>query len=294
MKVFYTKTYNMSGANARKQESIEHFARSMGFEEISFFKFPDQYDSDDELDTRMDGIMAAMENDAVVLFQYPSMVSTRYDKCAIEHIKKYHNVKLIIMVQDLGCIVNSQDYSRLDQEIELLNQADLLILQSEMMQKQLASRGLHDIPIVYQEIWEYPSRIPGKNVLIESKLYKVEDISQNAFLNLNSAGVGVVSDLDNPYMDICNPFEVGFCLHAGIPIVALEGSRLAQFIHDYDVGFVFETLKDLEQSVSKITSEMIEAKKNKILKLQNVMSYGLFTKTMLQEAIYNVCKQDFT
>ena len=52
MKIFYTKTYNLSGANELKQRIIEKTAREMGMEEISLFRFPDSTDNDEELHYR--------------------------------------------------------------------------------------------------------------------------------------------------------------------------------------------------------------------------------------------------
>ena len=124
----------------------------MGSDELSLFKFPDSCDSDYELDVRMEGIMASMENEAVVIFQYPSMVSLRYDRSIVQHIKKYKDSKLIIMVQDFGSVVSKEAYPSIEEEVALLQQADLLILQSPMMRNCLIQHGLKEIPILYQQL----------------------------------------------------------------------------------------------------------------------------------------------
>ncbi len=293
MKVFYTKTYNLSGTNAQKQNNIEITARNMGFEELSFFKFPDQYDSDDELNVRMDGVMAAMEDEAVVIFQYPSMVSLRYDKCAVDHIKKYRDAKLVIMVQDLGCVVNSGEYEQLDAEIEIFNKADLLILQSKTMYTQLISRGLENIPIIYQEVWDYPYEIINNDVQIENKIQYITDTSIFSMINLKKSGIALLGDMDNVYLDVCNLLEVGFCICAGIPMLAKKGSRIAQFLETYKIGFVIEYQTNPEEFIHEISRKQIEEKKRHLRRLQGVVSSGLFTKTLLQQVIYMVCINSF-
>ena len=201
MNVFYTKTYNLSGKNAEKQNNIATVAKKMGFEEISFFKFEDQSDSDRELNVRMDGILAAVEENAVVIFQYPSMVSSRYDRCAIEHIRQSKDRKLILMVQDLGGAVDPKDYPMLADEIELFQQADLLILQSVKMKDFLVEHGLGEVPVVYQRVWEYPYEIYNNEVQVEKRLQTIEDISIPALLDLQTGGVAVLEKKDDFYED---------------------------------------------------------------------------------------------
>lgn len=289
MKVFYTKTYNMGGRNAIKQNLIGTIAHDMGAEEISLFKFPDQCDSDYELDVRIEGIMAALEDDAVVLFQYPSMVSARYDKCAIKHIKQYHRIKLIIMVQDLGCMVCGQDYVSLDEEIDLLNQADLLILQSEMMHRQLVSRGLYNIPVLYQDVWEYPYDVGVPKIKIRNRIDHVMDFSQQAMLCQQSSGIIDINVSNNPYLDICNPLEHGYCICAGIPVLAREGTQAAKFIEEFGVGFLIDFEMNPEIFVSNLTADEIDAIQENMKSIVKWIQGGLFTKTLLQQAIYNVC-----
>ena len=293
MKVFFTKTYNMGGSNAKKQEIIEVTARKMGFEEISFFKFPDMYDSDDELNVRMEGILAAMEDEAIVIFQYPSMVSMRYDKCAIEHIKRYRNIKLIIMMEDLGSVICPEEYSNLNQEITLFNQADLLILPSIMMKEHLIDAGLHNIPVIYQEVWDYPYEICNNDVVIKNKLQNITDISIYAMIAMKQAGIGIEKDFDNSYLNMCNPLETGFCICAGIPMLAKTGSRLGQFISTYQTGFVVEHPEDPEQVALQIPEKLINEKIINIRTLQGAISSGFFTKTLLQQAVYRVFVNQF-
>ena len=189
MKVFYTKTYNMGGKNAQKQAWIERVASRMGYEEISFFKFPDETDSDTELDVRIEGIMAAVDTDAVVVFQYPGMISARYDRAVIRHLKKYRNRKLIIMVEDLGSMLQIPGYPDLKEEIELFQQADVLVLQSAMMKDYLVVHGLRKIPVLYQELWEFPYEIYNRDVRIEKRLQTVMDLSVPALIGMRRCGI---------------------------------------------------------------------------------------------------------
>lgn len=286
MKVFYTKTYNLSGANAKKQNIIEITARSMGFEELSFFKFPDVHDSDAELNVRMDGIMAAMEEGATVIFQYPGMVSLRYDSCAVSHIKNYKNVKLIIMIQDLGNVVDPQGYPDLNGEIALFQQADLLIFPSQRMQTYLEEWGLGEVPALYQEMWEYPYETVNNDVKIEKQLQQISDTSVGALVNMEHAGIAELYDGNDAYRNMCIPPEMGFCICAGIPVIAKRDSRLAELVEKYQIGFAVDSGSAFSHIIREILPEQIREKCENEKKLQDAVKSGFFTKTLLQQAVY--------
>ena len=293
MEVFYTKTYNMSGANARKQEIIERVASSLGYKEISLFKFPDTCDSDYELNVRMEGIMSSMEHDATVIFQYPSMVSYRYDRCAIEHIRKFSNSKLIIMVQDLGNFIDEMNYPTLADEINLFQQADLLILQSMKMKDFLVEHGLGEVPVVYQRVWEYPYGIYNDAVQVEKRLQTIEDISIPALLDTQTVGVALLEKKDDFYEAMGNPLETGFCMCAGIPILANEASGLGAFVSAYGIGFVIRESEDAEAVLQSLTEEQIADKTERIRKMKEMAGKGWFTRTLLQNAVFQVLEKQF-
>lgn len=49
MSVHITKTYNIGGLIGLRQNAVKNAGETLGFKEMSLFKFPDAYDSDDEL-----------------------------------------------------------------------------------------------------------------------------------------------------------------------------------------------------------------------------------------------------
>ena len=288
MKVFYTKTYNLSGDNAKKQSNIETVAKGMEFDEIALFKYPDSCDSDYELDVRMEGIMAGLVNEAVVIFQYPSMVSFRYDYCAVQHIKKYSDLKLIVMVQDFGSVVAKENYSSLEEEITLLQQADLLILQSPMMRNCLIQHGLKEIPILYQQVWEYPYEIYGGDISIKKSLQHIENTEIATMLNMKESGIALLGLKENYYENMCNPLAGGFCICAGIPILASETSAIGQFVRTYSVGFAISEEQDANSFIERLTDTEIADKIRQEQKLKAAIGSGLFTKTLLQNAVFQV------
>ena len=288
MNIFFTKTYNLSGSNAQKQQITEIIARKLGYQEISFFKFNDLSDTDLELHTRMDAIMSPLQSGSIILFQYPSMVSLRYDQFAMEHIRHFNNTKVILYVQDLGHLVCPNDYPSLDAEISFLNQADLLILPSPDIKNDLLSHGLSDIPFLYQEIWEYPYNLVRSSVKIEPRESKIRNISHELFYEIKTSGIASITELTNSYDIKNNPLAAGFCLSAGIPIFAPIGSRLHNFISKYHLGFTLEKGVVPADILPSLSAEEIITVTQHIHKIQPLISSGLFTENLLENAVFQV------
>ena len=187
MKVFYTKTYNVWNDNTRKHDIVAQAARKLDYDEVSLFKFNDTHDSDDELHVRMQGITAAVSSDSIVIFQYPSMVSARYDSFVMEHLKNTCAAKVAVFVEDLGSRIAPSDYKQLSDEIDLFNKADLLIVQSTEMELYLKENGLKEKPLLYQRVWDYPYDFCLEELEIDKKVEKIHDISIQHMLDLKKA-----------------------------------------------------------------------------------------------------------
>ena len=49
MSVHITKTYNIGGLIGLRQNAVKNAGGTLGFKEMSLFKFPDAYDSDNRI-----------------------------------------------------------------------------------------------------------------------------------------------------------------------------------------------------------------------------------------------------
>lgn len=288
MKIFYTKTYNISGNNARKQEIIEQAAKTLGFDELSFFKFPDNCDSDKELDYRMEGITAAISDYTTVIMQYPSMVSIRYDKAVVSHIKRHRGIKLAILVEDFGSEVAKEYYPDISEEIKLFNSADLLILQSRQMHEYLIENGLENVSVIFQELWDYPYDLSRDNIKIGTYIDYIPDISTDNLMSLKEAGFCKVMSDDSWYHAMCNSQLSGFCISAGIPMVAMKNTRMAEIVERFGIGITADSYEEAEQIINAMNDEQLKEIKSDIKKLQPAVTGGLFGKTILINVAYSM------
>lgn len=290
MKVFYTKTYNVWNDNTRKQDIVAQAAKKLNCDEVSLFKFDDTYDSDDELHVRMQGITAAVSRDSIVVFQYPSMVSARYDGFVMEHLKNICGAKVAVIVEDLGSRIASSDYKQLSDEINLFNKADLLIVQSTEMELYLKENGLKKMPVMYQRVWDYPYDFYLDEQEIDKKVEQIHDISMRHMLDLKKAGLALTAttDRENKYGLMINPFETGFCICACIPMIVPEQTNIAEFVSRYGLGFVMSEDENTDDVLNRISDGDIAQAQEQEKKLAPAVSDGMFTKLMLQEVVCRI------
>ena len=290
MKVFYTKTYNVWNDNTRKQDIVAQAAKKLDYDEVSLFKFDDTYDSDDELHVRMQGITAAVSRDSIVIFQYPSMVSARYDGFVMEHLKNICGTKVAVIVEDLGSRIAPSDYKQLSDEINLFNKADLLIVQSTEMELYLKENGLKKMPVMYQRVWDYPYDFCLDELEIDKKVEQVHDISMQHMLDLKKAGLALTAttDRENKYGLMINPFETGFCICACIPMIVPEQTNIAEFVSRYGIGFVMSEDENTDDVLNRISDGDIAQAQKQEKKLAPAVADGMFTKLMLQEVVCRI------
>ena len=290
MKVFYTKTYNVWNDNTRKHDIVAQSAKKLDYDEVSLFKFDDTYDSDDELRVRMQGITAAVSRDSIVIFQYPSMVSARYDGFVMEHLKNICGAKVAVIVEDLGSRIAPSDYKQLSDEINLFNKADLLIVQSTEMELYLKENGLKKMPVMYQRVWDYPYDFYLDEQEIDKKVEQIHDISMQHMLDLKKAGLALTAttDRENKYGLMINPFETGFCICACIPMIVPEQTNIAEFVSRYGIGFVMSEDENTDDVLNRISDGDIAQAQEQEKKLAPAVADGMFTKLMLQEVVCRI------
>lgn len=290
MKVFYTKTYNVWNDNTRKHDIVAQSAKKLDYDEVSLFKFDDTYDSDDELRVRMQGITAAVSRDSIVIFQYPSMVSARYDGFVMEHLKNICGAKVAVIVEDLGSRIAPSDYKQLSDEINLFNKADLLIVQSTEMELYLKENGLKKMSVMYQRVWDYPYDFYLDEQEIDKKVEQIHDISMQHMLDLKKAGLALIAttDRENKYGLMINPFETGFCICACIPMIVPEQTNIAEFVSRYGIGFVMSDGENIDDVLNRISDGDIAQAQEQEKKLAPAVSDGMFTKLMLQEVVCRI------
>lgn len=306
MNIHITKTYNIGGKTGIRQNSLVNAGRSMGCKEMSLFKFPDGYDTDEQLHVRMDGIIASLCMGDIVIFQYPSGISARYDRFLIEHLRRYAGVRLVICVQEVASEGEDSKY-KLEEELALLNQADLLIMPSEEMQVFYQRNGLQEKPVMLQKWYDYMTDVtlqkheerriyilseelePGKamsqsNVeILPFDEYHVPEM----LLKIAEGGIGLIWNFDGEKKDILTSWGLmlGLFLTAGIPVIVQKGAPCEEYVEKHGVGFVAESMEDVYRICAALSDEDFDRYYANVRKLQYLFTSGAYTKRLLQEIL---------
>ncbi|MBQ9700574.1 MAG: sugar transferase [Lachnospiraceae bacterium] len=325
MKIHITNIYNEFATSGISQQKTAKIARELGFREMSIFKYPAATDSDSELNTRLDGILSAVEHDDIVIIQSPSWNGLRYDLRFVQKLRAYSNVKIIMFVHDVVPLLFNSGQEMLQETIKIYNYADLIIASSQGMLDYLSEHGLTVKKQMTQQMWDYPidyqlnrptynktlfftgdpTRFPFVRTwkgITPLSVYTYENISTEGLnldirgrknelellTDLSRGGYGLVwsSNQDTAqYYQLLQPYKVATFLAAGIPVIIQRGLSVEKIITDNGLGFVIDTLEEADAIVQSTTQEQYQSMISRIQEFNFLIREGWFTKKMLSDAI---------
>lgn len=159
MKVHITNIYGHHFASTalKAQNRTADIAReALGYHELGIYCYKVKSDSPEMLASRLDGIIASVGYDDIVIFQYPTWNDIIFDKTLIRRLSQYRGLKKIFFVHDVLSLMFESNRYLLKEHIEFFNQADLLILPSRRMADILHREGLTVKKTVIQKMWDFP------------------------------------------------------------------------------------------------------------------------------------------
>lgn len=159
MRVHITNMYGMATTSiARKAQNrtAKVATEILGYNELGIYCYQLSADSPQMLTSRLDGILASVESGDVVIFQYPTWNPMEFEEPLLQRLKRIRGVKLICFVHDMSSLMFPTWRGLLGRQIQLLNQADLVILPSQRMTDFLRSEGLTVQKTVIQRMWDFP------------------------------------------------------------------------------------------------------------------------------------------
>lgn len=159
MKVHITNIYgqHFSSTALKAQNRTADIAReALGYHELGIYCYNAKSDSPEMLASRLDGIIASVGYDDIVIFQYPTWNDIIFDKTLIRRLSQYRGLKKIFFVHDVLSLMFESNRYLLKEHIEFSNQADLLILPSQRMADILYREGLTVKKTVIQKMWDFP------------------------------------------------------------------------------------------------------------------------------------------
>lgn len=155
MRIHITNIYNISGAAAESQHMVVDIAKEiMHCNELGIYRYPVESDSPEMLRARLDGILAAVGWNDIVVFQAPSWNGVAFDEALMKRLNNYRRLKKIFFINDVTPLMFENNRYLMGRYIELYNQADLLIVPSQNMLDRLRGEGLTVRKYTVQKMWD--------------------------------------------------------------------------------------------------------------------------------------------
>ena len=171
MKINITNIYGMSGQSTAliAQNETVKIARKLDFHELGFYFYNIYSDSQGELNSRLDGVLAKLGYGDIVVYQSPTWNGREYDQTFIRKCKIL-NTKIITFIHDVPPLMFPSNYYLMPEYIEMYNQSDLVIVPSEKMKERLIQEGLTVQKIIIQGVWDHVHEYPLRQPVFQKKL----------------------------------------------------------------------------------------------------------------------------
>ena len=333
MTVYITRLNGMMTISTPQyvQRKTAEVAYQLGCREMGIYYYNANAEKLDHLHARLDGIIAGLSAEDIVICQFPTWNGLRFERALIEHIKAYH-CHVVIFVHDFEALMEESWQDKLRGTVELYNQAEVLIVPSYTMKGFLLENGVRlDMKFVIQEIWDYPTDIhftygpklkkeihfagsPGRFIFpnqwdydILLKVYADEpctgkNIQRMGWMNpsgllleLAKGGFGLVWYRDeymHQYMRYNNNTKLSTCLAAGIPVIVPNGISNQYIIEGNHLGLVVDSLEEAVEKVQNMTEQEYQEYIRHVGKFAVLLRKGYFTKKLLTEAVHLVFRDD--
>jgi len=116
MKLHITNIYGIQKTFGlrKKQDKIASVAKEIGFLEMGLYRYNVDTDSDEQLSSRLDGVIAALEPQDIVVLQLPTGNGERFETRLISKICAYRDTKLVLLFHDLSGYSDLSKYQKAD------------------------------------------------------------------------------------------------------------------------------------------------------------------------------------
>lgn len=133
--------------------------QQLGFVEMGIYRYNVESDSLDKLSGRLDGIIAGLSFDDIVILQSPTWNGAKFEHLLLDRIQAYKNVKVIVFIHDVVPWMIASAKDELVNYINLYNRCDLVISPNQKMTNRLRKYGLKVKKVIHQEFWDHPVAI---------------------------------------------------------------------------------------------------------------------------------------
>ncbi|MCI2172562.1 sugar transferase [Schleiferilactobacillus perolens] len=139
-------------ATAQAKDDIADIGVKNGYSPLHIFRYDSAYESDQAIQSRIDGITAAVAQGDLIVYQYPTLISPRFDRFFLDQMHR-RAVKVVLLIHDVELLRGTNSSVSID-EIPYFNDADVLIIHNPAMGKKLRELGVKT-PMISQYLLDY-------------------------------------------------------------------------------------------------------------------------------------------
>lgn len=147
MKIHITNLYNFNQNDelVKLQHDYAQAGRELGFYEMGIFSYPVESDSRSELSRRLDGIIASLEQDDIVIMQLPTRNGLEYENMLMGKMRAYPGVKTIILLHSDWFDFVGMDAEKKAFYSDLLKCSDVVLFTNKGDRNALKAAGIENI-----------------------------------------------------------------------------------------------------------------------------------------------------
>ena len=183
MKVHITNIYGTKDTNISIHNRMARLGKSLGFYEMGIYRYPVATDSPEGLDKRLDGIIAAVEPDDIVIFQLPTGNGIEYEKKLYQKIRAYNNVRTALVFHNLA------DY----EDLSFFNQSEIVVCYTELEKNEIKSKGINFSHFIRADLKNCSDDILEKYLIEMTELPNVKKAESlpDGYENMIHVGMGL-------------------------------------------------------------------------------------------------------
>lgn len=328
MKVFITNINGHASTSTAHlaQEMVAGIGARQGFQEIGLYPYPVWTDTPEELNKRLDGVLAGLGHEDVVIVQTPSWIEYPYEENLIEKITHYSDTRLVIFIHDCPPLMFEGSGPNMPHTIASYNKADVLIAPSQAMIDELRKHGLTVEKTLVQKLWDHPTEVPQKPATFKKEIHFPGNIDRFGFLNdwqspiklhlydykeqdaypetiikhpfycdeellleMSKGGFGLVWTVGwerEHYVPYYCSYKLSTYIAAGIPVIVPRGISNQDLIEEKGLGLVVDTIEEATAKIEAMTADEYMAMVARVRQFSRLVRNGWFTKHLLNEAVF--------
>ncbi|MFT9041345.1 hypothetical protein [Schleiferilactobacillus harbinensis] len=178
-------------ATSASKDDVAAIGRQVGYEWLNIYRYNGDYESDQAVDSRIDGITAAVAAGDFLVYQYPSLNGPRFETRFIDRMKM-RGANVVLFVHDVEILRGSNVADGFD-EYNYLNKADALIVHNPVMAKVLHDRGV-TVPMIplylFDALDDFPlsDNAPSRQLVFAGNLAKSNYLADWAYRSITVFG----------------------------------------------------------------------------------------------------------